>query len=177
VPSNGRSREISSHDRQPWEVVADLDGHRARDAVGPQQQDVERMTALPLQALLGVVGRPHVVRREAVDRARVGDRPVRGDLRPAADADAVGLADPAVAGQGLDGGVAVRPDALLERPTQLGLMRRPHDVVALVLERGVQEEALVLELEVLALLADPALAQRDELLALGQRADRSRPIP
>jgi hypothetical protein len=34
----------------------------------------------------------------------------------------------------------------------------------------------VLELEVLVLLADTALAQRDELLALGQRAHRDGPL-
>ena len=47
-----------------------------------------------------------------------------------------------------------RPDALLERAAQLGLMRGAHDVVALVLERGIEEEAVVLELEVLVVLTD-----------------------
>src|SRR6478735_12087397 len=56
------------------EVLADLDGHRPRDAVGAQQEHVQRMAALPLQALLAVVGRPYVVGRERVDGPRVGDR-------------------------------------------------------------------------------------------------------
>ena len=64
------------------ELVPDLDGHRARDAVGAQQDDVERVAALPRQALLGVVRRPDVVRRQRVDRARVGDRPVARRPRP-----------------------------------------------------------------------------------------------
>jgi hypothetical protein len=49
-------------------------------------------------------------------------------------------------------------------------------VVALVVERRVQEEAVVIELEVLVRLADTALAQRDQLLSLGKRADGDRPL-
>ena len=44
-----------------------------------------------------------------------------------------------------------------------------HEVGALVVERRVQEEALVLELEVLVGLANAALAERQELLAFGER--------
>ena len=106
------------------EVLADLDRHRPRDAVGAQQDHVQRVAPLPRQALLGVVRRPHVVRRQRVDRARVGDAPVPGDLGPRADADAVGLRDPAVARQRVRGRLAVGPDALLERAAQLGLVGR-----------------------------------------------------
>jgi hypothetical protein len=40
----------------------------------------------------------------------------------------------------------------------------------------IEEEAVVLDLEVLVLFADPALAQRDQLLAFGEGA-RLQPIP
>jgi hypothetical protein len=39
-----------------------------------------------------------------------------------------------------------------------------------MVERGVEEEAIVLDLEVLVGLADPALAQGYELLTLGERS-------
>ena len=100
----------------------------------------------------------------------------RGDLGPRPDADAVGLRDAAVARQRLGRRLGVGPHALLEGAPQLGLVRGANDVVALVLERRIQEEAVVLDLEVLALLADAALAQGDELLALGERADGDRPF-
>src|SRR3954452_9422252 len=161
------------------EVLADLHRHRARDAVRTEQDHVERLLeTAPRQALLGVVRRPHVVRRERVDRARVVHAPVSGDLGPRAQTDALGLRDAAVAGERVCGGLAVRPDALLERATQLRLVRGAHDVVAAVLERRIQEEAIVLELEVLlAVVAKPAaLAQGDELLAFGERADGDRPF-
>ena len=74
------------------------------------------------------------------------------------------------------GRIAVGPDALLEGAPELRRVRLAHDVVALVVERGVQEEPVVLELEVLVLLADPALAQGEELLAFGERADGDRPF-
>src|ERR687892_678476 len=57
-----------------------------------------------------------------------------------------------------------------------GMMRLAHEVVVLVIEGRVEEEALVLELEVLVLLADPALAQGQQLLALGKRAHGNRPF-
>ena len=43
-----------------------------------------------------------------------------------------------------------------------------HEVGALVVERRVQEESVVLELEVLVGLADAALAKGQELLAFGE---------
>ena len=55
-------------------------------------------------------------------------------------------------------------------------MRFAHDVVALMVERGVQEEAVVFELEVLVLLTDSALAERQELLAFGKRANGHSPF-
>jgi hypothetical protein len=128
------------------------------------------MAALPRQALLGVVGRPHVERRQRVDRAAVGDRPRAGDLGPGADADAIGLRDPAIARQRVGGRLAVGPHALLQRAPQLGLVRLANQVVALMIEGGVQEEAVVIEGEVLARLTDTALAERHELLALGESA-------
>jgi hypothetical protein len=49
-------------------------------------------------------------------------------------------------------------------------------VVPLVVEGRVEEEALVLELEVLVLLADAALTQGQQLLALRESADRYCPF-
>jgi hypothetical protein len=43
------------------------------------------------------------------------------------------------------------------------------EVVTLVIEGGVEEEALVLELKMLVFLADSALAEGQQLLALGKR--------
>src|SRR5215510_10892423 len=57
-------------------LVADPHRDRAGDAVHPQQQDVERMTTLPRESLLGVVRRPDVEGREAVERPPVFDRDV-----------------------------------------------------------------------------------------------------
>src|SRR3954465_4060458 len=51
-----------------------------------------------------------------------------------------------------------------------------HQVPTLVIERRVEEEAIVLHLEVLVGLADTALAKRDELLALGERAHSDSPF-
>src|SRR3954454_6602269 len=158
------------------EVFADLDHKRSWDAVGAQQQHVQRVPALPLQALLAVVRRPHVVRRERVHGAWIGHGPVRRDLGPRPNADAIGLRDPAVARERLGGRLGVGPHALLEGAPQLGLVRGANDVVALVLEGRVEEEAVVLDLEVLALFADAALAQGDELFALGEGTDGNRPF-
>jgi hypothetical protein len=72
--------------------------------------------------------------------------------------------------------IAVGPDALLEGALELGKVGVAHQVVALVVERGVQEEAVVLELEVLAVLANAALAEREQLLAFGERTDGDRPF-
>ena len=47
-------------------------------------------------------------------------------------------------------------------------MGLPHQVRTLVVERGVQEEAVVVQLEVLVGLADAALAERQKLLSLGK---------
>ena len=98
-----------------------------------------------------------------------------GDLGPGADPDPVGLRDAAVLEQRPRRRLLVGPDALLERAAQLGVVRLADEVVALVVEGRVEEELLVLELEVLVLLADPALAQRDELLTLGRARGPSRP--
>ena len=104
------------------------------------------------------------------------DRPVRRDLGPRPDADAVGLRDAAVAGQRLGRRLGVGPDALLEGAPQLGLVGGANDVVALVFECRIQEEAVMLDLEVLALFADASLAQGDELFALGEGTDGDRPF-
>ena len=98
------------------------------------------------------------------------------DLGPGADPDPVGLRDAAVLDQRPRRRLLVGPDALLERAAQLGVVGLAHQVVALVVEGGVEEEALVLELEVLVLLADAALAEGEQLLALGERADRYGPF-
>src|SRR5205823_4040425 len=65
---------------------------------------------------------------------------------------------------------------LFQGPAQLGVMRLANQVVALVVEGGVEEEALVLELEVLVLLANAPLAQGHQLLALRECAYRYGPF-
>ena len=137
---------------------------------------MKRMAALPRQALLSVVGRPHVVRGQPVHAAAVGHLEMPGHLGPGADAHAVGLLDPAVQRPGVGRGLAVGPDTLLERAAQLGLVGLAHEVDALVIEGRVEEEPLVLELEVALGLADSALAQGHELLALGERAHGDSPF-
>ena len=72
--------------------------------------------------------------------------------------------------------LALGPHALLQGTAQLGLMRLPDQVSALVVERRVEEEAVVVEREVLARLTDPALAERHQLLALGERAHGDSPF-
>ena len=47
---------------------------------------------------------------------------------------------------------------------------------ALVVEGGVEEELVVLDLEVQVVLADPALAQRQQLLTLGEGAHGYSPL-
>ena len=157
-------------------LVLDADRHRARDPVDPQQQHVERMGPLPAQTLLRVVLGPDVERRERVDDARVVGLEVVGDLGPGADPHPVGLRDAAVLEQRARRRLLVGPDALLECAAQLGVVRLADEVVALVVEGRIEEELLVLELEVLVLLADAALAERDELLTLGEGADRHGPF-
>ena len=73
------------------------------------------------------------------------------------------------------GRLAVGPHALLQRAAQLGVVGLAHEVVALVVERRIQEEPLVLELEML-LLADAALAQGEQLLTLGKGAHGDGPF-
>src|ERR1700710_698764 len=124
------------------------------------------MTALPGQALLGVVRGPDVIRREAVEGATVVDRDVVGHFRPGAQANPVRLGDAAVLDQCLRRRLLVGPDALLESAAQLRVMRLAHQVVLLVIEGRVEEEPLMLEFEVLVLLADAALSPREQLLAL-----------
>ena len=72
--------------------------------------------------------------------------------------------------------LAVAPDALLERAAQLGLVGLAHEIARLVVERGVQEEALVGEPERLAGLAQDALAEREQLLAFREGADGDSPF-
>ena len=72
--------------------------------------------------------------------------------------------------------LAVAPDALLERAAQLGLVGLAHEIAGLVVEGGVQEEALVGEPEGLVRLADAALAEGDELLAFREGADGDSPF-
>ena len=61
------------------------------------------------------------------------------------------------------------------RPSS-GMLRLAHEVVPLVVERGVEEEVVVLDLEMLVLFADAALAQGQKLLALGERAHSDSPL-
>ena len=98
------------------------------------------------------------------------------DFGPGAQPDTVGLGDATVLDQGLRRRLLVGPDALLEGATQLGVMRFPDQVVPLVVESRIEEEALVLELEVLVLLAYSALTQGEQLLTLGEGADRYGPF-
>ena len=72
--------------------------------------------------------------------------------------------------------LAVAPDALLERAAQLGLVGLAHEVTRLVVEGGVQEEALVGEPEGLVRLRGHALAEGEELLAFRERADGDSPF-
>src|SRR5947209_2872630 len=122
------------------------------------------MAPLPAQPLGRVVAGPDVVRAQRLDAARVRDQIARRDLGPGADANPVGLRYLAVAVQQVRRRLAVRPDALLERAFELGVVRLAHEPTRLVVERRVEEEAVVLDLEVAVLLADAALAQGDELL-------------
>jgi hypothetical protein len=55
-------------------------------------------------------------------------------------------------------------------------MRLTHQVVALVIERRVKEEPVVLEGKVLARLADAALAQGEQLLTFSEGAHGDGPF-
>src|SRR4051812_30319454 len=103
------------------ELVLDPHGDRPRNAVGAQEDDVQRVATLPRQALLGVVGRPPVIGGQLTDGSWVGDRPAGSHLGPCADAHAVGLADPAVTRQRVERRLTIRPYALFEGATELRL--------------------------------------------------------
>ena len=66
-------------------------------------------------------------------------------LCPGPDSHPVRLLDAAVLDQRLGRRLCVRPHALLERAAKLGVVRLADEVVALVVESGVEEELLVLE--------------------------------
>jgi len=121
---------------------------------------MKRVTALPRKPLLCVVGRPDVERGERVDGPAVGDRVVRGDLGPGANAYPVGLGDLHSTVECIERRLAIAPDALLECAGQLGLVRGPHQVGALMVERRIKEETVVVEFEMLVGLANAALAER-----------------
>ena len=56
------------------------------------------------------------------------------------------------------------------------MMGRPHQIVVLVVECGVEEEAIMLQLEVLVLLADSAFAECQELFAFRQGSHGNGPF-
>jgi len=103
-------------------LVADPDGDRPGDPVDLEQQDVERVRALPAQPLAGVVLSPDVIRAQGIDDAGVLGREVVGDLGPGADPDAVRLRDAAVLKQRPRWRLLVRPDALLEGAPELRMV-------------------------------------------------------
>jgi hypothetical protein len=76
----------------------------------------------------------------------------------------------------MDRRLTVRPHTLLERTSELGLVRLADEVAPLMVERRIQEESVVLECEVLVGLADTALAEGHQLLALGERAHGDSPF-
>ena len=176
VPSKERSRSISTQERQPWY------SSRTRTVTGRgmrctrSSEDVQRMAALPVEALLRVVLGPDVERRQASTMR--GRRPSQWSATSAQARIRTrsGWAMPPSWSSARGGRLLVGPDALLEGTAKLRMVGRAHEVVALVVEGGVEEEPLVLELEVLVLLADPALAQGDELLTLGEGAHRDGPL-
>jgi hypothetical protein len=55
-------------------------------------------------------------------------------------------------------------------------MRLANEVVALVIEGGIEEEAVVVQLEMPAVLPDAALPERQQLLAFGKRTDCDGPF-
>src|SRR5204863_9398388 len=72
--------------------------------------------------------------------------------------------------------LAVGPDALLQCPLELRMVRVAHEAAGLMVEGGVEEEAIVLDLEMAVLLADSPLAEREELLAFGEGAHGDGPF-
>ena len=108
---------------------------------------MKRVAALPAESLHRVVGRPDVKGRKRIDDARVVGRPVVGHLGPGADPDAVGLRDAAVLQERPGRGLVIGPDALLERAAKLGVVGLADEVVPLMVEGGVEEELVVLQLE------------------------------
>ena len=117
-----------------------------------------------------------MVGRQRLDHTVVVGGEVIGDLGPGADPDPVGLRDAAVLEQRPRGRLLVGPDALLESATELRVMRFADEIVPLVVEGRVEEELVVLDLEMLVVLADSALPKGDELLTLGQRSDGHGPL-
>ena len=118
-----------------------------------------------------VVGRPHVERRHtALDHAVVIGGEVIGDLGPGSDPYTVGLGDAPVLEQRPRGRLLVGPDALLEGATKLWMMGLADQVVALVVEGRIEEELVVLDLEVLVVLAGSRPCG-------ARRAVRPRPAP
>ncbi len=115
-------------------------------------------------------------RRQRLDYAVIVGREVIGDLGPGPDPDPVGLRNAAVLEQRPRGRLLVGPDALLEGATKLGVMGLANQVVPLVVEGWIEEELVVLYLEMLVLLADSALPEGDQLLALGQRSHGHGPL-
>ena len=81
-----------------------------------------------------------------------------------------------VARERLHGRLPLGPHTFLERARKLGHVRLAHEVVTLMIEGRIQEEAVVLDPEALVGFADPTLSQGDELLALGERTDGDRPL-
>src|SRR2546421_4555955 len=157
-------------------LVLDADGHRPRNSVDPEEEDVQRMPALPGETLLRVIRGPDVERGERLNDPVIVGGEVIGDLGPGTNPDPVGLRDAAVLEQRPGGRLLVRPDTLLEGPAELGMVGLTHEIVALVVEGGVEEEPVVLYLEMLVPLADPALPQGDELLALRLRSHGHGPL-
>jgi hypothetical protein len=55
-------------------------------------------------------------------------------------------------------------------------VRLTHQIGALMVERGVQKETVMLQLEVLIRFPDSTFAERQQLLSLSERADGDRPF-
>src|SRR5262249_2581078 len=99
-----------------------------------------------------------------------------GHLGPGPDAYAVRLGDPTVHGQRSCRRLALRPHAFFKRTAEFGLMGLANQGVPLVVERRGQEGPCGLEAEVLARLPNAALAEREQLLTLGESAHGDGPF-